>query len=57
MKLLVDEMPYYEDDCLFSEPEWNYNEDKEGWIYYCKITHTQCDLTLGECSCLKELQR
>lgn len=57
MKLLVDEMPYYEDDCLFSESEWNYNDSKEGWIYYCKITHTQCDLILGECSCLKELQK
>lgn len=57
MKLLVDEMPWFKDDCFFSDLEWNYDDGKEGWVNYCKITHNQCDFASGECSCLKELQK
>ena len=48
MKLLVDEMPNYKDDCLFAEQRW----DGE-WITYCKLTNIRCDLDEEECRCLK----
>ncbi len=54
MKLLVDELPLYKDDCMFAEPRWS--DDEESWITYCKFTNERCDLDLNEreCSFLKE---
>lgn len=53
MKLLVDEMPYYKDDCLFTEQKWS--DEEETWVSYCKLTSARCDLDFDkeECSCLK----
>ena len=51
MRLLVDEMPYYKSDCLFTEQKWNY--DEETYDSYCKLTGTRCDLDEEQCSCLK----
>lgn len=51
MKLLVDEMPYYKDDCLFAEPEWS--DEEETWVTYCKFSSERCDLDEEQCSCLK----
>jgi len=54
MKLLVDELPLYKDDCMFADPRWI--EDEETWVTYCKFTNERCDLDLDEhrCSFLKE---
>ena len=57
MKLLVDEMPYTKDDCIFVKQKWS--EDEGTWINYCKFTDERCDLNLNkldklECSFLKE---
>jgi len=54
MKLLVDELPLYKDDCMFADPRWS--EDEETWVTYCKFTNERCDLDLDEhrCSFLKE---
>lgn len=54
MKLLVDELPLYKDDCMFSELRWS--DDEELWITHCKFTNERCDLNLNEreCSFLKE---
>lgn len=54
MKLLVDELPFYGDDCMFAEQRWG--ENKGTWVTYCKFTNERCDLDLNErgCSFLKE---
>lgn len=54
MRLLVDELPFYGDDCMFGDPRWG--ENKGIWITYCKFTNEKCDLDLNErgCSFLKE---
>lgn len=54
MKLLVDKLPLYKDNCMFADTKWNYDEDT--WITYCKFTRERCDLDLNEreCSFLKE---
>lgn len=53
MKLLVDELPLYKDDCMFAEPKWLKDER---WVTYCRFTNERCDLGLNEreCSFLKE---
>ena len=52
MKLLVDEMPRFKEDCLFAEQKWSDNDAL--WINYCQFTDTKCDLDAvkEECSCL-----
>ena len=50
MKLLVDEMPYYKDDCLFAEQEW----EEKTWVSYCKLTGARCDLDEKQWSWLTE---
>lgn len=58
MKLLVDEMPVFpDDDCMFCEHEWDYEE--ENWVNYCKPTNKRCDLDSDrkECSCLKSISK
>ena len=54
MRLLIDELPLYKDDCIFAEPKWSDNE--EAWVTYCKFTNEKCDLDLNArgCSFLKE---
>ena len=49
MKLLVDEMPYYKDDCMFATPKWNY--EKEIWVSFCKFTDEECDFNTSEMEC------
>lgn len=49
MKLLVDEMPYYKDDCMFANSKWN--NEKEVWVSYCKFTNEECDLDLNKLEC------
>lgn len=49
MKLLVDELPLYKDDCMFAEPKWS--DDEETWVTHCKISNERCDLVLGERGC------
>lgn len=55
MKLLVDEMPNYKDDCLFAEERWG--REEETWVVYCKLMHERCDWNVEEdrcrCSCLR----
>lgn len=54
MRLLVDKLPFYKDDCLFAELRWIENE--EDWIAYCDFTQGRCVLNSNEreCSFLKE---
>ena len=56
MKLLVDEMPYWRDECPFSEQKWDW--DNEKWTYICKLTNEYCDLDEieDECQMLKKLR-
>lgn len=49
MKLLVDEMPYCKDDCIFTEQKWS----DGAWCNYCKLTNERCDLNKRQCSCLR----
>ena len=51
MKLLVNEMPNYKDDCLFAEEKWG--REEEFWVVYCKLMHERCDVNNEDCSCLK----
>ena len=54
MKLLVDEMPGWQDDCPFSEEKWINGE----WKYTCKLCYQlYCDLheVENECRMLKQL--
>lgn len=54
MKLLVDEMPSWQDDCPFSEEKWINGE----WKYTCKLCYQlYCDLheVENECRMLKQL--
>lgn len=53
MKLLVDEMPYFKDDCWFAKQIWS--DEEATWVNYCKFTTERCDLDFDkeECSCLK----
>lgn len=51
MKLLVDEMPNYKDDCLFAEEQWG--REEEAWVVYCKLMHERCDWNVEKCSCLR----
>lgn len=54
MRLLVDRIPFYAEDCMFSEQHWNRVE--EGWEYLCKFDQRLCVLELNEreCNFLKE---
>ena len=52
MKLLVDEMPYYKDDCIFAELGY-WSDERNIWINICKLTDERCDLDEGQCSCLR----
>ena len=54
MKLLVDEMPYCKDYCLFAKQKWS--DEEETWVSYCKLTNERCDLDEGQCGCLKALK-
>ena len=47
MKLLVDEMPGWRDECPFSEEKWAGYE----WTYICKLTNKLCDLYEVEDTC------
>ena len=53
MRLLVDEMPYYKDDCLFAKSKWR--DEEETWVSYCKLTDVRCDLDEEKCSYLKAM--
>lgn len=55
MKILVDEMPVYKDDCWFSDTRWV----DDHWEPYCVLGPdgiTDCDLENGECSKLHSFQ-
>ena len=57
MKILVDEMPVYKDDCWFSDIFWDHEEHI--WKPCCTLGPdgvTDCDLENGECSKLHALQ-
>ena len=53
MKLLVDEMPGWRDECPFSEERW-----ENPWTYICKLTNEYCNLdeVEDECQMLKKLR-
>ena len=55
MKILVDEMPVYKNDCWFSDTRWV----DDHWEPYCVLGPdgiTDCDLENGECSKLHSFQ-
>ena len=54
MKILVDEMPGWRDECPFSEEKW----EDHYWTYICKLTDEYCDLdeVENECHMLKKLR-
>ena len=56
MKILVDEMPIFNDDCIFADTCWENGK----WRNYCQLGAdgvSDCDLENGECSFLKALKR
>ena len=57
MKILVDEMPLFEEDCHFADSFWDREEDN--WSYWCELGFEggcKCDLKDGKCSFLKPLK-
>ena len=57
MKILVDEMPLYKDDCWFSDEMWD--SEEHIWKRYCTLGSdgvTDCDLENGKCSKLYSFQ-
>lgn len=51
MRILVDEMPAYKDECIFSDMFW----DEDTWKTCCTLDRdgcSKCDLENGECSYL-----
>ena len=56
MKILVDEMPVFPDECWFSDRTWDH--EKHIWKACCTLGPdgcTDCDLTCRECSKMKTL--
>lgn len=55
MKILVDEMPVFKDDCPFADTCW----ENTKWKNYCQLGAdgvSDCDLEDGQCSFLKALE-
>ena len=55
MKILVDSMPIYSEDCAFADICWRNDE----WEPYCTLGPdgvSECDLKDGQCSFLKALE-
>lgn len=44
MRLIVDEMPCYPDECPFVKREW----ENHNWIDYCSLTYCNCKCNLYE---------
>ena len=44
MKILVDELPHYRDECIFAESRRN--AFVETWVTCCKLTNEICELEL-----------
>lgn len=44
MRIIVDEVPDFPSDCLFSEPEWRHG----GYMRTCNISDVICYKELGD---------
>lgn len=54
MRLIVDEMPLYKDDCPFYKGE-RWINDCTRVKHYCSISPDRtCDFEDGKCGCLKQ---